>query len=564
MSKHIRYLFAALALTVASVASAATFNLFQPASGILVGNPSTYVTTAATSSNVRSLWTGTCDATTFLRGDGACAIAGGLPGGATTQVQYNNAGAFGGDAGLTYNAGTDTLTAGILTATTGTISPILNSPSAMTLSTTGANGMSFATNGNTRFEITDTGEWLVGGTVGANGQVLASGGPGVEPSWTTVGGGTPGGATTQIQYNNAGAFAGSANFVFDGSNTVTLNGVLKGVTTGGATPGGSLTVSAGDANGSATGGNLTLAAGTGDNGGTLFATGGNADTTFGGGVQIEGGQSSASGGGAIEITGGEGATTGGGVTIGAGVSNNGAGAITAITAGDGGGTNQNGGDLRLGAGVATGSGTNGIVRVRTAGVNRLVIDGVGAWNVSNAGTGTSGQVLTSNGAAAPTWQAAPAPTSSGASATAGGSTSATNGSAVAVALSTEEFDTGNFHDTTTNNSRVILPAGTGYASCSGSISMFTGNTQTNTYMDIRLALRKNGTMYIAQAVDNWFAVSAGSSVFVWLTVANAMIPANGTDYVEMIVLQNGASGAGTITANSNNSSGITRLTCTAV
>lgn len=38
---------------------------------------------------------------------------GGNPGGADTQVQYNNAGAFAGDAGLTYNAATDTLSAGI-------------------------------------------------------------------------------------------------------------------------------------------------------------------------------------------------------------------------------------------------------------------------------------------------------------------------------------------------------------------------------------------------------------------------------------------------------------------
>jgi hypothetical protein len=35
---------------------------------------------------------------------------GGTPGGSTTQVQFNNAGAFGGDAGMTYVAGTDSLT----------------------------------------------------------------------------------------------------------------------------------------------------------------------------------------------------------------------------------------------------------------------------------------------------------------------------------------------------------------------------------------------------------------------------------------------------------------------
>jgi hypothetical protein len=51
---------------------------------------------------------GTFPSTTFVRqGDGA---GGGSPGGATTQVQFNNAGAFGGDAGMTYDLGTDILT----------------------------------------------------------------------------------------------------------------------------------------------------------------------------------------------------------------------------------------------------------------------------------------------------------------------------------------------------------------------------------------------------------------------------------------------------------------------
>src|SRR5437762_557051 len=35
---------------------------------------------------------------------------GGTPGGSDTQVQFNDAGAFGGDAGLTYNKTTDVLT----------------------------------------------------------------------------------------------------------------------------------------------------------------------------------------------------------------------------------------------------------------------------------------------------------------------------------------------------------------------------------------------------------------------------------------------------------------------
>jgi hypothetical protein len=39
-------------------------------------------------------------------------VIGSTPGGSTTQVQFNDAGAFGGDAGLTYNKTTDTLTIG--------------------------------------------------------------------------------------------------------------------------------------------------------------------------------------------------------------------------------------------------------------------------------------------------------------------------------------------------------------------------------------------------------------------------------------------------------------------
>jgi hypothetical protein len=42
---------------------------------------------------------------------------------------------------------------------------------------------------------------------------------GTNTSWATVsGGGSPGGAPTQVQFNNAGAFGGSANFTWDGTN----------------------------------------------------------------------------------------------------------------------------------------------------------------------------------------------------------------------------------------------------------------------------------------------------------------------------------------------------------
>lgn len=71
-------------------------------------------------------------------------------------------------------------------------------------------------------------------TDGTNNQVLKTDGSG-NLSWTTVVS-TPGGSTTQVQYNNAGAFAGSANFTFNGTtatiNTLNLTNAL-GVAYGG-------------------------------------------------------------------------------------------------------------------------------------------------------------------------------------------------------------------------------------------------------------------------------------------------------------------------------------------
>ena len=58
---------------------------------------------------------------------------------------------------------------------------------------------------------------------GTAGQVLSTNGSGVT-TWVTQsgGGGTPGGANGQVQFNNAGAFGGSAGFTFDGTSALTL------------------------------------------------------------------------------------------------------------------------------------------------------------------------------------------------------------------------------------------------------------------------------------------------------------------------------------------------------
>jgi hypothetical protein len=250
MMKHARIALAALALTVASVVNAATFNLFQPANGILVGNPSTYVTTAATSSTVISLWSGTCNSSTFLRGDGACAAAGGNPAGTSGQMQYNNGGVFAG-AKLYYDpnyvgagipaftlgdganataavfgptAANATSAGGTLVvkgaaggatsgnggavqynggdATSGTGGTATLSGGAGTLGGNvmiaggigGAGGvLDFWTAGSSRLQIAGNGEWTVSGDTGSASQVLTWGASG--PTWETPTGGVSLGGT---------------------------------------------------------------------------------------------------------------------------------------------------------------------------------------------------------------------------------------------------------------------------------------------------------------------------------------------------------------------------------
>ena len=53
------------------------------------------------------------------------------------------------------------------------------------------------------------------GTDGTNGQVLTTYGNGQTYFSTVSGGGTPGGNTTELQFNNAGSFAGNAAMTFD-------------------------------------------------------------------------------------------------------------------------------------------------------------------------------------------------------------------------------------------------------------------------------------------------------------------------------------------------------------
>ena len=260
------------------------------------------------------------------------------------------------------------------------------------------------------------------GATGARGQIGPAGEDGSDAESFLIGIPTPqaAGATTQIQYNNAGAFGASSNFSYvSGTFTVTVGNITGITSTSGATSptmtlqtgaptatqnGGALTVNTANAtaatkaaggitiragNGltsglggsiSITAGNtpinlpsgaVSLSGGTGVIGGPINVSGGIGTTGVGGDVSMTGGSSSGSTGGGVVVTGGT-APRAGNVVVAAGASSLGNGTGAGVTmfggnpAGAGGSAAFYGGDAgvfngQIGGGISftTGLGDSG-------------------------------------------------------------------------------------------------------------------------------------------------------------------------------------------------------------
>lgn len=168
--------------------------------------------------------------------NGTNPTSGGTPGGSNTQVQFNNSGAFGGDAGLTYNSTTDTLTIGgdldvnggdiTTTATTATIF----NATATTLSIGGA-ATSLTVGGATAGSVVNIG---TGATTSGNTKNIYIGTSGASGSTTNIYyGSSVSGASTFNVFNGFGSFGGGAINISGTPDTMTAGaGYIDNQTSG--------------------------------------------------------------------------------------------------------------------------------------------------------------------------------------------------------------------------------------------------------------------------------------------------------------------------------------------
>lgn len=187
----------------------------------------------------------------------------GSPGGSNTNIQFNNAGSFGGSSSFTWNGSTVGVSGSVnvsgttLTSDVANILAQRNSTTAQglriynTFTTTGnyeratidwagspgvlqigtqhagagtAKGLQLITSGTPRIDITAAGSVQFNSAYsfptldGASGQVLSTNGAGVLRFVNQSGGGaTPASPSGSIQFNGGGTFAGTSNLMWDGS-----------------------------------------------------------------------------------------------------------------------------------------------------------------------------------------------------------------------------------------------------------------------------------------------------------------------------------------------------------
>lgn len=157
-----------------------------------------------------------------------------------------------------------------------------------------------------------------------------------------------------------------------------------------------------------------------------------------------------------------------------------------------------------------------------------LIVGTAADTAGRIAIGTNGQVLTSNGTTA-TWATPSSGSFAGARAVNNANQSISNTTATAIAFQTETFDSDAFHDNTTNNSRLTIPAGKGGYYQISALIRWQNDATTNTVRQLRPY--KNGVQ------QNVYTIPWVQNDDAYQAYTDLMSLADG-DYIQLFVWHN--------------------------
>lgn len=296
-------------------------------------------------------------------------------------------------AGINQNGGSVSISQGVRTGTGVDGAVTLNGFGGSRVQLTTLGAVQIETSAVQRLTFSTTGEWNIGGSVGAAGQLITSAGAGAPPVWATP---------------SASAPTNASYVVMSLDGTLTDERVLTGTAN-------QITLTDGGANGNAT---LSIPA-TFIAPGSVQATTGfisavaasSYSTTLGTALEAVPGAAAtaASVGNTITVRGGPGGATsgaGGAVSVTGGTPTDGNGGGVLVSGSNGVGTNRSGGDVGLSSGTGTGTGVAGSLLFLTNAVQRLAITASGEWNIGGS-VGSAGQIITSAGAGTPPVWASP-------------------------------------------------------------------------------------------------------------------------------------------------------------